>query len=497
MATACFAMNAGPVGFDTPLPLRRPELLSAALSGKGGGQKMPVYNPATGALLCRVPIPDVFEAEALILAAHRAWPAWKGLSAGQRAGLLHRYADLILANREDLAVIMTAEQGKPLPEARGEVEHGARYVRWYAEEARRVYGAVLPVERAGRRFLTLREPVGVCAAITPWNFPCSTVLRKVAPALAAGCPVLVKPASQTPLSALALAALAREAGLPAEVLQVVPGQSAELGPLLTGHPLIRGLSFTGSTEVGKTLMRESAATVKRLSLELGGHAPFIVFADADLDAAVQGLVACKFRNSGQTCVSANRLLLHETVLEPFTVRLLQAVRRLRVGDGFSEGIDLGPLIDEEAVRKVEGHIADALVRGAVLACGGSRLPGAGHFFPPTVLMGAEKGMRVLCKESFGPLLPVLSFRDEAQALSLANDTPYGLASYFYSRDVNRIQRVAEGLAFGMVGINTGRMSSEAAPFGGVKESGFGREGSRHGIAEYLEVKSLCLGGLGG
>ncbi len=456
-----------------------------------------MYNPATGALLCQVPMSDAAEAERLIRAAHRAWPAWKGLSAGQRASLLHRYADLILANREDLAVIMTAEQGKPLSEARAEVEHGARYVRWYAEEARRVYGAVLPVERAGRRFLTLREPVGVCAAITPWNFPCSTVLRKVAPALAAGCPVLVKPASQTPLSALALAVLAREAGLPAEVLQVVPGQSAELGPLLTGHPLIRGLSFTGSTEVGKRLMRESAATVKRLSLELGGHAPFIVFADADLDAAVQGLVACKFRNSGQTCVSANRLLVQETVLEPLTARLLQAVRRLRMGDGFSEGIDLGPLIDEEAVRKVEGHIADALAKGAALACGGSRLPGPGHFFPPTVLLGAERGMRVLREESFGPLLPVLSFRDEAQALSLANDTPYGLAAYFYSRDVNRIQRVAEHLAFGMVGINTGRMSSEAAPFGGVKESGFGREGSRHGMAEYLEVKSLCLGGLGG
>lgn len=480
------------------LPLRRPELLHDAISGGSESrQEMPVYNPATGAELCTVPQLRGGDAEALIHAAHRAWPAWKGLGAGGRAGILHRYADLIMANREDLAIIMTAEQGKPLAEARAEVEHGARYVRWYAEEARRIYGAVLPLERAGRRFVTLREPVGVCAAITPWNFPCSTVLRKVAPALAAACPVLVKPARQTPLSALALAVLAREAGVPAEILQVLPGQSAELGPLLTTHPLIRGLSFTGSTEVGKALMRASAATVKRLSLELGGHAPFIVFADADLDAAVQGLVACKFRNSGQTCVCANRLLVQQEVLEDFSERLLQAVRRLRMGDGFAPGTDLGPLIDEEAVDKVEAHIADALVGGAELACGGSRLPGRGHFFPPTVLMGVNATMRVAREETFGPVLPVLSFRDEAQAIQLANDTPYGLAAYFYSRDVNRIQRVAEELAFGMVAVNTGRMSSEAIPFGGYKESGFGREGSRHGIEEFLEVKSLCLGGLEG
>ncbi len=456
---------------------------------------MPVMNPATGMELCTVPMMGAEEAKAMIAAAHRAWPAWKGLSAQERARLLHRYADLVLANLEDLALIMTAEQGKPLPEARGEVEHGARYVRWYAEEARRIYGTVLPSEQAGRRFMTVLEPLGVCAAITPWNFPCSTVLRKVAPALAAGCAVLVKPASYTPLSSLALAFLAQEAGLPAEVLQVLVGRSAEIGPVLTSDPLVRGLSFTGSTAVGKELMRQCAATVKRLSLELGGHAPFIVFADADLDAAVQGVLACKFRNSGQTCVCANRLLVQEEVLPEFCRRLSQAVQQLRVGDGFSAGSDLGPLIDSAAVEKVEAHVADALAQGAKLACGGTRLPGQGYFFAPTVLTEASCAMRVAQEETFGPVLPVLRFKDEAEAISMANDTPYGLAAYFYSRDINRIQRVAEALAFGMVGINTGRMSSEAAPFGGVKESGFGREGSRHGIREFLEIKTLCLGGL--
>ncbi len=456
---------------------------------------MPVMNPATGMELCTVPMMGAEEAKAMIAAAHRAWPAWKGLSAQERARLLHRYADLVLANLEDLALIMTAEQGKPLPEARGEVEHGARYVRWYAEEARRIYGTVLPSEQAGRRFMTVLEPLGVCAAITPWNFPCSTVLRKVAPALAAGCAVLVKPASYTPLSSLALAFLAQEAGLPAEVLQVLVGRSAEIGPVLTSDPLVRGLSFTGSTAVGKELMRQCAATVKRLSLELGGHAPFIVFADADLDAAVQGVLACKFRNSGQTCVCANRLLVQEEVLPEFCRRLSQAVQQLRVGDGFSAGSDLGPLIDSAAVEKVEAHVADALAQGAKLACGGTRLPGQGYFFAPTVLTEASCAMRVAQEETFGPVLPVLRFKDEAEAICMANDTPYGLAAYFYSRDINRIQRVAEALAFGMVGINTGRMSSEAAPFGGVKESGFGREGSRHGIREFLEIKTLCLGGL--
>ena len=456
---------------------------------------MPVMNPATGMELCTVPMMGAEEAKAMIAAAHRAWPAWKGLSAQERARLLHRYADLVLANLEDLALIMTAEQGKPLPEARGEVEHGARYVRWYAEEARRIYGTVLPSEQAGRRFMTVLEPLGVCAAITPWNFPCSTVLRKVAPALAAGCAVLVKPASYTPLSSLALAFLAQEAGLPAEVLQVLVGRSAEIGPVLTSDPLVRGLSFTGSTAVGKELMRQCAATVKRLSLELGGHAPFIVFADADLDAAVQGVLACKFRNSGQTCVCANRLLVQEEVLPEFCRRLSQAVQQLRVGDGFSADSDLGPLIDSAAVEKVEAHVADALAQGAKLACGGTRLPGQGYFFAPTVLTEASCAMRVAQEETFGPVLPVLRFKDEAEAISMANDTPYGLAAYFYSRDINCIQRVAEALAFGMVGINTGRMSSEAAPFGGVKESGFGREGSRHGIREFLEIKALCLGGL--
>lgn len=456
---------------------------------------MLVFDPATGAELCTVPKMAAEEAAALVEEAHRSWRTWKRSGAGERAALLHRYADLIMANLEDLAVIMTAEQGKPLPEARGEVAHGARYVRWYAEEAKRVYGEVQTQDGVGRRFFTLKEALGVCAAITPWNFPCSTVLRKVAPALAAGCTVLIKPASHTPLSALALAYLAEDAGFPPGVLQVLCGPSAAIGPVLTGHPLVRGLSFTGSTEVGKKLMQASAATVKRLSLELGGHAPFIVFADADLDAAVQGLLACKFRNSGQTCVSANRLLVQDTVLDAFSSRLLQAVQQLQTGSGFVAGTDLGPLIDEAAVCKVEEHINDALALGAILACGGRRLGDSGHFFTPTILMQATAAMRIMQEETFGPVLPVQAFRDENEAITMANNTPYGLAAYFYSRDINRITRVAERLAFGMVGINTGRMSSEAAPFGGVKESGFGREGSRHGIDEFLEIKSVCLGGL--
>ena len=488
--------NCASLPLNLPVHMQRPELLRVCSGpARQDGRLLPVLNPATGMELCTVPMVGADEAKAMITTAHRAWPAWKGVSAEHRANLLHHYADLILANLEDLALIMTAEQGKPLPEARGEVEHGARYVRWYAEEARRIYGSVLPIEQLGRRFMTVLEPVGVCAAITPWNFPCSTVLRKVAPALAAGCTVVLKPASHTPLSALALAFLAQEAGLPEAVLQVLPGRSSEIGPVLIGDPLVRGLSFTGSTAVGKELMRQSAATVKRLSLELGGHAPFIVFADADLDAAVQGVLACKFRNAGQTCVCANRLLVQETVLAEFCGRLSQAVQRLRVGDGFAAASDLGPLIDAAAVEKVEAHIADALGKGAMLACGGMRLSGQGYFFAPTLLTGATGTMRVAQEETFGPVLPVIGFRDEAEAISMANDTPYGLAAYFYSRDVRRIQRVAEALAFGMVGINTGRMSSEAAPFGGVKESGFGREGSRHGIREFLELKSLCLGGL--
>lgn len=476
--------------------LQRPELLSAVTcSGAHVGRSMPVYNPATGEALCAVPMLDAEGAAGRIDLASKAWQAWKVWSASARAALLHRFADLINANQEDLAHIMTAEQGKVLAEARGEVAHGARYVRWYAEEARRVYGEVLPREQAGRRFFVVREPIGVCAAITPWNFPCSTVLRKIAPALAAGCTVLVKPASQTPLSALVLAVLAREAGLPHGVLQVLPGPSAELGPLLSSHPQIRCLSFTGSTAVGKELMRACATTVKRLSLELGGHAPFIVFDDADLDAAVQGVLACKFRNSGQTCVCANRLLVQEKVLADFMGRLMQAVQQLQVGNGFAPGMDLGPLIDETAICKVEDHITDALARGAELVCGGVRLAGEGHFFAPTVLTRATADMLVAREETFGPVLPVFSFQNEAQAIHMANSTAYGLAAYFYSRDVNRIQRVAEALAFGMVGINTGRMSSEAAPFGGIKESGFGREGSRHGMDEYLEIKSICMGGL--
>lgn len=475
--------------------LKRPELLQTCAHVVDSG--LPVVDPASGAVLCRAPAVGAEAVRAAILVADRALLAWKKLGPAARSRLLHAYADLIAENVDDLAVIMTAEQGKPVPEAKGEVEHGLEYVRWYAEEARRVYGQEWRLD-AGRRILVQKEALGVAAAITPWNFPCSTLLRKIAPALAAGCPVLVKPASQTPLSALALAALWQEAGGPAEVFQVLVGDAQEIGQVLTESPVVRGLSFTGSTEVGRLLMRASAATVKRLSLELGGHAPFIVFADADMDAALAGVLACKFRNSGQTCVSANRLLLQESIAEEFCARLIPAVSALKTGNGFDAGVDLGPLIDETAMAKVERHVADALSRGASLACGGGRLtvPGnADHFFAPTLLVQARPDMLVAREETFGPLLPVLTFRDEAEALRLANATIYGLAAYFYSRDVARVQRVAERLAFGMVGVNTGRMSAEATPFGGVKQSGFGREGGHFGIDEFLEIKTLHLGGL--
>ena len=459
------------------------------------GRRLRVFDPASGERIGSVPAFGRSETAAAITAAHAAWAPWRALTARERARLLRRWYDLIIANLDDLARIMTREQGKPLAEAREEVRYGARYVEWYAEEAKRVYGETIPMARQGKRILVLREPVGVCAAITPWNFPSSMITRKAAPALAAGCPVVVKPAARTPFSALALARLADRAGIPPGVFNVVTGPAAEIGSELTANPLVRKLSFTGSTAVGKLLMRDCAATVKKISLELGGHAPFIVFADADVAAAVRGAMASKYRNSGQTCVCANRFIVHEAVFEQFAAGLVAAARQLRIGCGFEEGVHQGPLIDVGAVRKVEAHIADALARGARLACGGRRVEGPGHFFEPTVLLDVRPEMRIAREETFGPVAPLFRFREDHEAVRLANDTPYGLAAYFYSRDIGRVWRTAESLEYGMVGINTGRMSSEAAPFGGIKESGIGREGSRHGIEEYLEMKYLCLGGL--
>jgi succinate-semialdehyde dehydrogenase/glutarate-semialdehyde dehydrogenase len=484
------------------MKLERRELLRSHCYADGkwiegaDGRRITVIDPATGTPVGSVPALGGEETAAAIQAAHRAWPAWRSMSAKERARLLRRWYDLLVAHRRDLAAIMTMEQGKPLVEAEEEILYGAGYIEWYAEEGKRVYGDTIPMGQPGKRIIVLKEPVGVCAAITPWNFPSSMIARKAAPALAAGCPVVVKPASQTPFSALALAYLAAEAGIPPGVFNVVTGPAAEIGAEMTANPLVRKLSFTGSTAVGKLLMRDCAATVKKLSLELGGHAPFIVFDDADLDAAVRGAIASKYRNSGQTCVCANRFLVQEGVHEQFAAKLVAAVQGLKVGNGFAPGVQQGPLIDLAAVTKVEEQLSDAVAKGARIACGGRRLGSAGFFFEPTVLLNATPEMLIAHDETFGPVAPLFVFREDSEAVALANDTPYGLAAYFYSRDIGRIWRTAEALEYGMVGINTGRMSSEAAPFGGIKESGIGREGSKYGIEEYLELKYLCLGGLG-
>ncbi len=459
------------------------------------GARITVYDPSRGSRIGSVPALGGEETAAVIKAASAAWPAWRALTAKERARLLRRWYDLLVAHQEDLAVIMTSEQGKPLNEAREEVLYGAGYIEWFAEEAKRVYGDTIPMGQKGKRIIVLKEPVGVCAAITPWNFPSSMIARKAAPALAAGCPVVVKPASQTPFSALALAWLAEKAGIPPGVFNVVTGPAAVIGAEMTANPLVRKLSFTGSTEVGKILMRDCAATVKKISLELGGHAPFIVFEDADLDEAVRGAMASKYRNSGQTCVCANRFIVQESVYDRFAAKLVEAVQQLKVGNGFHEGVHQGPLIDIHAVCKVEEQVRDAVAKGARIACGGKRPEGPGFFFQPTVLLDANANMLIAGEETFGPVAPLFSFKEDREAVALANDTPFGLASYFYSRDIGRIWRTAEALEYGMVGVNTGRMSSEAAPFGGIKESGIGREGSKYGIEAYLEMKYLCLGGL--
>jgi len=453
------------------------------------GRTLAVVDPASGVAIADVPLMTAAETGRAIEAAAVALPAWQAKTAKERAALLRRWFDLIVDNTEDLAQLMTAECGKPIVEARGEVAYGASFVEWFAEEGKRAYGESIPSPAADRRLLTIRQPIGVCAAITPWNFPLAMITRKVAPALAAGCTVVVKPAEQTPL---ALARLAHDAELPAGVFNVLTGDPQTIGATLTASPLVRKLSFTGSTEVGRLLMAQSAPTIKKLSLELGGNAPFIVFDDADVDAAVEGALVAKYRNTGQTCVCANRLLVQDGVYDAFVARLARRVQSLRVGPGNDEGVTQGPLIDEAALKKVEAHIEDALRKGARVVTGGSRHQRGGTFFEPTVLADVTSEMRVAREETFGPLAPVFRFADEEEAVRMANDTEFGLAAYFYSRDVARCLRVGEALEYGMIGINTGLISNEVAPFGGVKQSGLGREGSKHGLDEYLEIKYLCF-----
>jgi succinate-semialdehyde dehydrogenase/glutarate-semialdehyde dehydrogenase len=454
-----------------------------------------VENPATGALIARVPRFGAAQATQAVEAAARAFKPWAAKLAKERSIILRRWFDLIIANREDLALILTAEQGKPLAEARGEIDYAASYVEFYAEEAKRINGETIPSHRADARIIVTRQAVGVVAAITPWNFPAGMITRKLAPALAAGCTAVVKPAPETPLSALALAVLAQRAGIPAGVFNVITGDAPAIGGVLTSHPAVRVVGFTGSTEVGKLLMRQSAGTVKKVALELGGNAPFIVFDDADLDAAVEGAMISKFRNMGQTCVCANRMYVQSGVYDAFVARLAEKVAGLVVGDGAQANVTQGPLITAEAVDKVERHLADATAKGARVVVGGKRHALGRTFFEPTVVSGVTRDMAVAREEIFGPVAPVFRFETEAEVIAAANDTEFGLAAYFYSRDVGRIFRVAEGLEYGMVGINSGLLSSELAPFGGIKESGNSREGSHHGIAEFVDIKYLLVGGL--
>jgi len=455
-----------------------------------------VKNPSTGETLATVPDMVEDETREAIEAAHRAFPAWAAKTGKERAGILRKWFELMMAAQEDLARIMTAEQGKPLAESRGEIAYGASFVEWFAEEAKRIYGDVIPQNVAGRRIIVVKQPVGVVGAITPWNFPNAMITRKCAPALAAGCTVVSKPASETPLSALAIAELAARAGLPKGVFNIVTSAHASrVGKELTESALVRKFSFTGSTEIGKLLMRQSASTVKKVSLELGGNAPFIVFDDADLDSAVKGAVASKFRNMGQTCVCANRFLVQDSVYDAFADKLGKAVASLKVGDGFGEGVQQGPLISEDAVEKVERLIGDAVSKGARATLGGKRHKLGGTFFEPTVVSGCTDKMACAQEEIFGPVVTLFRFRDEAEAIRMANDTPFGLASYFYTRDLARVMRVAEALEYGIVGVNEGLISTEVAPFGGMKESGLGREGSKYGIEEFVEIKYIALGGL--
>jgi succinate-semialdehyde dehydrogenase/glutarate-semialdehyde dehydrogenase len=487
---------AAPLALKDPSLFRQACFVGAKWIEADSGRTITVVNPATGQPLGTVPALGQAETRRAIEAAAAAYPAWRAMTAKERAAILRKLFDLMLANADDLAAIMTAEQGKPLAEAKGEVVYSASFLEWFAEEGKRVYGDVIPQNAKGRRIIVQKEPVGVFAAITPWNFPSAMITRKCAPGWAAGCTGVVRPASQTPFSALALAVLAERAGMPAGVMNVITGPSGETGGELTSNPIVRKLSFTGSTEVGKILMAQCAATVKKTSMELGGNAPFIVFDDADLDAAVAGAMASKYRNTGQTCVCANRILVQTGVYDAFAAKLAEAVRGLKVGEGFEPGVTQGPLINADAVAKVEEHIADATAHGAQILVGGKRHALGRNFFEPTIVTGVTPAMKIFREETFGPVAPLFRFADEAEAIRLANDTEFGLAAYFYARDVGRIFRVAEALEFGIIGINEGIISTEVAPFGGMKESGTGREGSKYGIEEYLEVKYLALGGIG-
>ena len=454
-----------------------------------------VINPATLEVIGTVPRMGAAETRRAIEAADAAWKDWRSKSAKERAKILRRWFELVMENADDLALIMTMEQGKPLAEARGEIAYGAAYFEWYAEEGKRVYGDTIPAPSSDLRILVTKEPIGVCAAITPWNFPSSMITRKASAALAAGCPMVIKPASQTPFSALALAVLAEQAGVPAGVFSVVTGSAGAIGSEMTSNPIVRKVSFTGSTEIGRLLMEQSASSIKKVSMELGGNAPFIVFDDADIDAAVQGAMASKYRNAGQTCVCANRIYVHDAVYDEFAAKLVKAVSQLKVGSGLEDGVSMGPLIDAAAVNKVQEHIDDAVSNGGRVLSGGAVHALGGTFFEPTIIADVTVAMKVAREETFGPLAPLFRFKSDEEVISMANDTEFGLAAYFYSRDIGRIWRVSERLEYGMVGINTGILSNEAAPFGGVKQSGLGREGSRYGMDDYLVMKYLCMGGI--
>ena len=478
-----------------PSLLRQQVFLAGEWIDADTRETIPVTNPANGERIGTVPMCGAEETQRAIAAAEVAQRDWARRPAKERTAILRRLNDLMLANQDDLALIMTTEQGKPLAESKGEIAYAASFIDWFADEARRVYGDTIPAASADRRILALKQPIGVTAAITPWNFPTAMLTRKAGPALAAGCAMVVKPATQTPFSALAFAELAQRAGLPKGLLSVLTGSASKIGGEMTRNPVVRKLTFTGSTEVGRMLMKQSADTIKKLSLELGGNAPFIVFDDADLDAAVEGAMVSKYRNTGQTCVCANRIYVQKGVLAAFTDKLVERVRALKVGNGVEPGVTQGPLIDDKAVAKIEEHVADAVAKGGKVLTGGKRHALGGRFYEPTVVAGATPDMLVAHEETFGPLAPVFAFDTEAEAIALANDTEFGLASYFYSRDIGRIMRVAEQLESGMVGVNTGLISTAEAPFGGVKQSGLGREGSKYGLDEFLEIKYVCLAGL--
>jgi len=481
------------VQLNDPKLFRQQAYIDGAWVGADNGQTLKVNNPATGEIIGSVPKMGASETRCAIEAADKALPAWRALTAKDRAIKLRKWFDLMMVNQEDLARLMTLEQGKPLTESRGEIAYAASFLEWFGEEAKRVYGDMIPGHQVDKRLMVLKQPIGVTAAITPWNFPSAMITRKAGPALASGCTMVLKPASQTPYSALALAELAERAGIPKGVFSVVTGSAGEVGGELTGNPIVRKLTFTGSTEIGRQLMAECAKDIKKVSLELGGNAPFIVFDDADLDAAVEGALVSKYRNNGQTCVCANRLYIQDAVYDAFVDKLTTAVAKLNIGNGLENGITTGPLIDAKAMAKVQEHIEDAVSKGARVVAGGKPHALGGTFFEPTVLVDVPRNAAVAKEETFGPLAPLFRFKDEADVIAMANDTEFGLASYFYARDLSRVFRVGEALEYGIVGVNTGIISNEVAPFGGIKASGLGREGSKYGIEDYLEIKYLCIG----